>query len=206
MCACEKISLDLILTMKKLCCFIVVLTVRVIAGCNVPPAMDQSSSLASDRPHPAPIPQFRTYTFPNEFSVSYPSGWYVIRTKNPSGTEPRSLVIIQNLKPQQFGGGQVPPNLIKTDIAVTSEAFTTVVNRTLQGDKRDISRLTRKGNLKVGEQQALRLWFSHPQVESIVTLVRANPTETITLASYYSKSNLAAIDIIQRLHWSLRVL
>lgn len=100
----------------------------------------------------------------------------------------------------------MPLSLVKTDITIKSEACNAAVDGTLQSYKLNHSHLMRQENLTVSGRPALRLEFSYPQVELMVTLVRSKPAETITLVSYYNKSNSAVVNIMRQLHRSLQVI
>lgn len=154
------------------------------------------------------ITRFTTYVVRNEFSIQHPTGWFVKRTVNQPGEVPRQLVMLQNLHLPKFGSGQSPLNLIKTDIQIEPGSFELVANQVVSGLGAEGGRLTRKGHLSVGGRKALRLWATDSDfgVESIVTLVPYGNNETAYIASFYDKSNPAAIRVIQTIHWSFRVL
>ena len=141
-----------------------------------------STSLAQNS---AEVKSWQPYQIPNEFSIRYPSSWFLERSPQPAGATPRELLIITNLKPT-LGGGRVPPNLIKTDIAIEPDSLETVVNQMLESVEPG-TRLTRRGKTKVGGREALRLWFAGANTNTIVTLIRYNKTETLSLKSYYSR-------------------
>ncbi|AFZ15502.1 hypothetical protein Cri9333_4724 (plasmid) [Crinalium epipsammum PCC 9333] len=149
--------------------------------------------------------KLKTYLVPKEFSISYPSNWLVERTQNPPGTTPRELLIITNQKLPKRGGDGLPPNIIKTDIQIERGAFEKVVAQTFRSASGSGSRLTQRGKLTVGGREAVRLWISEPEAETIIMLVRYNKNETLYLASFYARSNPSAINIIQRIHGSVRV-
>ena len=148
------------------------------------------------------IKSWQTYRIKNEFSIRYPSAWFIERSPQRPGAIPRELIIITNKKPQ-LGGGRVPPDLIKTDIAIEPGALQTLANQILES-KEPETRLTRRGRTQVGGREALRLWFSGSQTDTVVTLVRYNANETISMKTFYQK-NLSAIPIIQTIHGSFRV-
>ncbi|MBW4681626.1 MAG: hypothetical protein KME19_16135 [Microcoleus vaginatus WJT46-NPBG5] len=151
----------------------------------------------------AEVKSWQTYQIPNEFSIRYPSSWFLERSPQPAGATPRELLIITNLKPT-LGGGRVPSNLIKTDIAIEPDNLETVVNQMLNSVEPG-TRLTRRGKTKVGGREAVRLWFAGANTNTMVTLICYNKTETLFLKSYYQKNN-SSLPIIQTIHGSVRAI
>lgn len=158
------------------------------------------TSVAQNSPRAKKI-SLQTYQVPNEFSILYPSGWFVQRSPQRPGATPRELIIITNLKPQ-LGGGRVPTDLIKTDIAIEPGTWQTVVNETLSSNEPG-TRLTSREQTKVDGREAVTLWFSGSETNTAVTLIRYNPNETIAMRSFYH-TNPSAIPIIRTIHWSLK--
>ncbi|MBW4612160.1 MAG: hypothetical protein KME21_02565 [Desmonostoc vinosum HA7617-LM4] len=151
------------------------------------------------------VSKFKTFNLPNEFSVSYPARWFIQHTTNPPNTTPRELVIITNLKPSKIGSGELPPNLIKTDIQINPESLETSIQKVIQSrnDNQD-EKITKFGKIFIGGKEAFRAWISGIEGKSILTLVRHGNKETVSIISFYSEQNPAAIPIIQRLHNSFR--
>lgn len=150
------------------------------------------------------VAKFKTFKLPNEFSISYPNGWFIQHTTNPPNTTPRELLIITNQKLPQIGGDELPVYLIKTDIQINPGSFENQIKQTIQSLKDSGHKLLRTGKTVVGGKDAFRIWISDPEGPSILTLVRYGNKETVSIISFYSTQNKSAIPIIQRLHGSFR--
>ncbi|MBD2043434.1 hypothetical protein H6F56_22565 [Microcoleus sp. FACHB-672] len=184
----------------KLLLAIAVTNLVVLNAFPVPAQLGIRTSLAQNS---AEVKNWQPYQIPNEFSIRYPSNWFLERSPQPAGATPRELIIITNLKPT-LGGGRVSPNLIKTDIAIEPDNLETVVNQMLESVEPG-TRLTRRGKTKVGGREALRLWFAGANTNTIITLIRYNTNETLSMKSYYQK-NHSALPIIQTIHGSVRAI
>ena len=184
----------------KLLLAIAVTNLVILNAFPLPAQLGIRTSLAQNS---AEVKNWQPYQIPNEFSIRYPSACFLERSPQPAGATPRELLIITNLKPT-LGGGRVPPNLIKTDIAIEPDGLETVVNQMLESVEPG-TRLTRRGKTKVGGREALRLWFAGANTNTIITLIRYNTNETLSLKSYYQKNN-SAIPIIQTIHGSVRAI
>lgn len=141
-------------------------------------------------------PQWHIYTETNTYSIQYPPNWIVERSR-------RELVMIMSQPPVQNGTGKFPRYLIKTDIRIEPSSFESLAN---QISNPEMEQINRKEQPKIDGREALRLWMSDRfGANSVVTLVRYQPNETIYIASFYTADNTAAPQIIQNLHGSLRV-
>lgn len=148
--------------------------------------------------------ELQTFVLPNEFSISYPAGWFVRHTSNPPDTFPRELVIITSKKPPKIGGDGLPPDVVKTDIQINPGSFETNRNQLTQVTREDGSKVTRIGKTVVGGREAYRIWSSYFGANSISTLIRYTNDETVSISSYYASQNSSAIELIQRIHGSFR--
>ncbi|MBE9151305.1 MULTISPECIES: PsbP-related protein [unclassified Coleofasciculus] len=149
-----------------------------------------------------PGANFVTYTEPNFFSVAHPSGWAVERVNE-------NYITLWSRRPSEPGGGQAPPNLIKTDITIVNGSLETAVEGAIATSKEGDSTLTRRGNLKIGGRDAVRIWLTGSSFDfpdTILSFVRYTDNQTISITSYYTASNPTAVDTIQRIHWSFRLL
>lgn len=148
--------------------------------------------------------KLQTFAIPNEFSISYPAGWFVNHSSNPDAI-PRELVIITSLKPPRIGGDEFPDDLIKTDIQINPGSFEENLSQINDSEPRDDgSKITRKGRTVVGGREAYRVWISDAEVNAIVTIISYKQDETMYIVSFYNHQNPAAIPIIQRVHGSFR--
>lgn len=148
--------------------------------------------------------KFQTFAIPNEFSISYPTSWFVNHSSNPDAI-PRELVIITSLKPPRTGSGEFPDNLIKTDIQINPGSFEENLSQINEsGPRDDGSKITRKGRTVVGGREAYRVWISEAEVNAIVTIISYKQDETMYIISFYNHQNSAAIPIIQRIQGSFR--
>ncbi|MEB3181099.1 MAG: PsbP-related protein [Nostocaceae cyanobacterium] len=150
--------------------------------------------------------KFQTFTLPQKFSISYPTGWFVQHQSNQPGADPRELVIITSLKPPKTGeGGVFPVNLIKTDIYLEEGAYETHLKRMMDSIGKDSmgstpSRITKQGKVVIGGREAYRWWTTDSDGEAMITLVRYSENETIEIASFYNSKNSAAATIVERIH------
>lgn len=163
------------------------------------------SQLPLPQPRQASPTRYQTYTVPGEFSLQVPPGWFIERSSNP-GLEPREGVILMSQPPTPGGGGDFPQQLIKTDVAIYSGSFETIVRRTRGDAQSNQSRIDRRGKTRVGGRDAFREWGVTEGTHYMITLIRFTNTETLYLISFYDQKNSAAVPIIQRIHGSVRVL
>lgn len=141
----------------------------------------------------------------NSFLIQYPGNWQ-IQQYEPAPNQ-FYLITLWSEKPI-LGVGTAPRFMIKTEVVLEPITFQNVVsnsNRTTGDD----SRIIKKGNLTLGGKKAFRIWttdssFDFP--DSIITIIQYSDTQTITLLSFYTASNPKAVEIMQRLHGSLRIL
>lgn len=150
--------------------------------------------------------KFKTFVIPNEFSISYPAGWFISHSTN-SDAIPRELVVITSLKPPKTGSHAFPENLIKTDIQINPGSFEenldNITFSSLGADGN--SKITGKGRTVIGGQEAYRVWISDPEAKAINTIVRYTQDETVSIISFYTDKNPAAIPLVQRIQGSFRI-
>ncbi|MES1025406.1 PsbP-related protein [Gloeocapsa sp. BRSZ] len=159
-------------------------------------------TITNNKPLPEQIsqinPQWQTYVEPNTYSIQHPPNWFVERLR-------RELVIISSLAPVTNGTGKFPPDLIKTDIRVEPSSFESLANQILNSEV-EISQIIRKEQPQIDGREALTLWISDRfGANSVLTIVRYQPHETIYIASFHTTENTAAPNIIQNIHGSLRI-
>lgn len=146
-----------------------------------------------------PVRQFKTYRSPKTFSIQYPSGWNVNRTH-------KKFVTITNYQPRVGGG----TNFIKTEISFTQSSMETSFKRGISNNTEHNAMITKREKLTVGGRQALRLWITDDSgfdlPNSVTTYIRYNNNETAVVSSYYTRSNSSAVDTIQRIHRSFKVI
>ncbi|HEY9876736.1 MAG TPA: PsbP-related protein [Candidatus Obscuribacterales bacterium] len=147
------------------------------------------------------VRRFQTYTSPKLFSIQYPSNWFVNATN-------RRYVIITNYKPQ-VGGGEAPANYMKTDITFMPGSLETAVSQSIASTRKNFDKILKRETITVAGREAVRIWitgsgFDFP--DTIVTYVRYTNKETATMATFYTKSNSSAVDIIKRIHGSFRLI
>lgn len=110
--------------------------------------------------------------------------------------------------PPQVGGGEASVNQIKTDITWIKGSLESVVSQRSRMEIWD-GRLIKKGKLTLGGRDAFRMWFTDSSFDfpdTIVTYVRGTSTQTAVISSFYTASNPAAVDLIQRIQGSFNVL
>lgn len=139
--------------------------------------------------------QWQTYVEPNIYSIQYPPNWIVERSR-------RELVMIMSQPPVKNGTEKLPRDLIKTDIRIEPSSFASLTNQTFT----EIEQIIRKEQSLIDGREALTLWMRDRfGANSVITLIRYQPNESIYIASFYAAENTTAPQIIQNIHGSLRV-
>jgi hypothetical protein len=146
---------------------------------------------------------WKTYTQPNKFSIAYPAKWF------DTSPQPDYLVISTEKLSASAQAEIGAVDSIKTDVIFVPEAYETAVEKGLAEAKGEGSLLTRKGEVTIGGNEALRLWVNFAGADfpnAIVSYIHYSDDKTAVIISGYNAENPQAVDTIQRVHWSFRKL
>ncbi|KAB8332988.1 hypothetical protein SD80_014020 [Scytonema tolypothrichoides VB-61278] len=145
------------------------------------------------------IAKFQTYVENKLYSISYPLEWFITRSH-------RELAYITNHKMTTTGEGGFPADFIKTDVQIISENFQTSFTQHLTFSKEDGERLVKKENIKIDGKNAVRLWYSGGETETVMTLLPYKDNNTVCIATFYTTNYSNYIPIIEKMHSSFKVL
>lgn len=145
------------------------------------------------------LAKFKTYVENKVYSISYPLEWFITRSH-------RELAYITNQKMTTTGEGGFPPDFIKTDVQIISENFQTSFTQHLTFSQEDGDRLVKKENMKIDGKNAVRLWYSGGETETVMTLLPYKDNNTVCIATFYTTNNSNYIPVIEKMHSSFKVL
>ena len=143
--------------------------------------------------------KFKTFVEKRTYSIAYPQNWFVRRAW-------RNLAHITNLRMPETGDGTFPSHLIKTDVQIIEENFQSILTRESSSPSADGSILIKRENLKIDNQNAVRLWFTDSEGEILMTLLPYKRNKTAYMITFYRKNNSHLLPLIERMHSSFKSL
>lgn len=143
--------------------------------------------------------KFNNYTSLSGFSIQHPPGWYI----DDSGLNERR-VTIQSFPFKGRGSGAFKPEEIKTEVFYLSKSFETVTQEML--DNRRGSSILKVGKISINGRDSIRIWTGFGKAEDIYSLIRYRNNKTFIVASYTGGLNQNKIDLIQKMHWSFKII
>lgn len=144
--------------------------------------------------------KLNTYTSPSGFSIQHPPGWYI----DDSGLNEQRRVTIQNFPFKESGSGAFKLEEIKTEVFYLSKSLETVTQEML--DNRRDSSILKVGKTNINGREYIRIWAGFGNTENIYSLVRYRNNKTFIVASYTGGLNQNKIDLIQKMHWSFKII
>jgi hypothetical protein len=155
-----------------------------------------------------PRPGFKLYTQPSLYEIEYPAGW--VANTSQSGPNGSPYLTIWSRKPPTRGGGEFPPNFVKTDVSFESLSFEQASRRLFDTSRRgaDPGRLVKRKKLVINGQEALRTWWvgGENTAGSIITLVQHPNGGTVSILSFHGEIKPAISKTIEEVHGTLRML
>ncbi|MFM6135257.1 MAG: PsbP-related protein [Sphaerospermopsis kisseleviana] len=141
--------------------------------------------------------KFKTFVEKRTYSIAYPQNWFVKRAW-------KYLAHITNRRMPETGGDGIPDYLIKTDVQIIEEnfqAFSRELSSFIEG-----SRIIKRESVRIDGKNAVRLWSTDSENETLVTLLPYKPNKTVYMTTYYTKNNSHLLPLIERMHSSFKSL
>jgi hypothetical protein len=140
--------------------------------------------------------KFKTFVEKRTYSIAYPQNWFVKRAW-------KYEAYITNRKMPEIGHDGIPDYFIKTDVAIIGENFQ-AFSRELSSFKG--SRIIKRANVRIDGKNAVRLWHTDSEYETLVTLLPYKPNKTAFMITFYTKNNSHLLPLIERMHSSFKSL
>lgn len=143
--------------------------------------------------------KFKTFVEKRTYSIAYPQNWFVKRVW-------RNLAHITNRRMPETGGdfGVTDYYLIKTDMQIIEEnfqAFSRELSSFIEG-----SRIIKRANVRIDGKNAVRLWLTDSEGETLLTFLPYKPSKTAYMITFYTKNNSHLLPLIERMHSSFKSL
>ncbi|MFM6003875.1 MAG: PsbP-related protein, partial [Sphaerospermopsis kisseleviana] len=132
--------------------------------------------------------KFKTFVEKRTYSIAYPQNWFVKRAW-------KYLAHITNRRMPETGGDGIPDYLIKTDVQIIEEnfqAFSRELSSFIEG-----SRIIKRESVRIDGKNAVRLWSTDSENETLVTLLPYKPNKTVYMTTYYTKNNSHLLPLIE---------
>jgi hypothetical protein len=142
-------------------------------------------------------PGFQLYRYRNNYSIEYPENWVI-----DSASSTNRLTIWSQRPSRQSGGGFFG-DMVKTEVFIDSRPFN--ANRIVgEIGRRPDAQITRRGDITIGGQRALRIWSEDQHARTISSYIEYSSNQTVEIHSFYAYGNDSWIETIQDIHWSFR--
>lgn len=145
--------------------------------------------------------KFQTFVAKKLYSIAYPQGWFLTKSDRDF-----TYIFITNRKIPSTGGDGFPDYLVKTDLTILDEKFPAALNRTASSPSYDGEKLVKRANIKIDGKNAVRLWFTGIEGETLITLLPYKQSKTAYIATFYAKTNSKITPTIERIHSSFKSL
>ena len=143
--------------------------------------------------------KFKTFVEKRTYSIAYPQNWFVRRIW-------KYLTHITNGRMPETGDGTFPSHFIKTDVQIIEENFQSILTKESSSPSADGSILIKRENLKIDNQNAVRLWFTNSEEKTLMTLLPYKRNKTAYMITFYTKNNSHLLPLIERMHSSFQSL
>ena len=99
--------------------------------------------------------------------------------------------------------------MIKTEVIFIDTPLEEQLQSDIEVSTESGEQLTRFGRLDIDDKPAIRIWSEGGMWDfpnQISSYIHYSSDKTIVIHSYYDSRNSTAVDTIQRIHWSFRML
>jgi hypothetical protein len=137
--------------------------------------------------------KFKTFVEKRTYSIAYPQNWFVKRVWKYSAH-------ITNRRMPEIGHDGIPDYFIKTDVEIV-EKNSRELSSSIEGSK-----IIKKANVRIDGKNAVRLWLTDSEGETLLTFLPYRPNKTVYMITFYTKNNSHLLPLIERIHSSFKSL